>query len=62
MGTVEDKKKHEKRKRVPFSVRRDFQNLISWKLLYTRLGTPNKDAADAIDVKIEAFKAQHGLD
>ena len=56
------KKKREKRKYVPFPIRKKFQELISWKLLYTRVGAPNKLAAQKIDEEIEEFKQSHGLD
>jgi len=51
-----------KRKRIPFHVKKEFQNLISWKLLYTRIGTPNKEAAEKIDEEIAKFKKLHKME
>ena len=50
------------KKKVPFTIRKGLQNLISWKQLYTIKGTKNKKAADLIDLQIATYKEKHGLD
>jgi len=43
-------------------IKKRFEELISWKQLYTTVGAYNKNAAKKIDLEIEDFKKQHNLD
>ena len=47
--------------KLPFEVVKKLQNLTSWKLLYTKLGTPNKKAAERADAEIASIKQDYQL-
>lgn len=47
--------------RLPFEIVKKLQNLTSWKMLYSKLGTPNKPAAERTDAEIALIKSQYDL-
>lgn len=59
---MSDNKNFQTKKVLPFAVRKQLQNLKSWKALYTYLGTPNPVMAAKTEEQIKAFKAKHNIE
>jgi hypothetical protein len=51
----------EKKLKVSANVMKKLEELISWKLFYTRLARPDKEAADRTDEEIAQLKKTHNL-
>lgn len=45
--------------KIPFNVIKKLEELISWKQLYTTLGTPNANAANIVDKQITEHKNKY---
>ena len=45
--------------RIPFHVIKKLEELISWKQLYTTIGTPNEKLANNVDKQIADHKKKY---
>jgi len=50
-----------KRQFIPAKVKKELQNLKSWRALYTYLGTPNPEGIKVVDQQIQDLKDANNI-